>query len=70
MTIEDLKNKDVVPFTYTPNQKSGKFIMALQPSKYQITIESSGYKTIKDVFFVFDIGVGQNESKKTFTLQK
>jgi hypothetical protein len=70
VTVEDLKNKDMVPLTYSPNQKSGKFIMALQPSKYQITIESSGYKTLTDVFFIFDIGVGQNESKKTFILQK
>lgn len=70
VTIDDLKNKDIIPFTYTPNQKSGKFIMALPPSKYQITIESEGYKTMTDVFFIFDIGVGQNESKKTFTLQK
>jgi len=70
VTIEDLKNKDVPPYTYMPNTKNGKFIMALPPSKYQVTIESEGYKTLTEVFFIFDIGVGQNESKKTFILQK
>lgn len=70
VTIEDLKNKDIPPYTYTPNQKTGKFLMALPPSKYEITIESSGYKTLTEQFFVFDIGIGQNESKKVFLLMK
>jgi hypothetical protein len=70
VTIEDLKNKDIAPYTYNPNPKTGKFIMALTPSKYQITIEADGYKTLTDMFFVFEIGVGQNESKKTFILHK
>jgi hypothetical protein len=70
VTVEDLKNKDAAPSTYNPNPKTGKFIMALTPSKYQITVEADGYKTLTDVFFIFDIGVGQNESKKQFLLQK
>ena len=65
-----MKNKDNLPFTYEPNSKTGKFIMALEPSKYQITIEATGYKTYTETFFIFDIGVAQNESKKTFLLQK
>jgi len=44
--------------------------MALVPSKYEITIEAVGFKTLIDTFFIFDIGIGQNESKKFFTLQK
>ncbi len=68
VTIKDLKNKDAIELTYNPN--TGKFIMALTPSKYQITIEADGYKTLTDAFFIFDIGIGQNESKKFFTLQK
>ncbi|MCW3102643.1 MAG: hypothetical protein JWO09_1083 [Bacteroidetes bacterium] len=70
VTIKDLKNADVADFTYTPNPKTGKFLMALPPSKYQITIEADGYKTLTDTFFIFDIGVAQNESKKVYTLQK
>jgi tetratricopeptide (TPR) repeat protein len=70
VTIKDLKNADAPDYTYSPNPKTGKFLMALPPSKYQITIEADGYKTLTDVFFVFDIGVGQNESKKVYTLQK
>ena len=70
VTITDLKDKNVSPYTYTPNSKSGKFIMSLSPSKYQITIESSRYKTYTETFFIFDIGVGQNETKKTYILQK
>jgi len=70
VTIEDLKNKDVPPYTYNPNPKTRKFIMALPPSKYKITIESKGYKTFTDIFFVFEIGISQNEDKKTFLLTK
>jgi hypothetical protein len=70
VTIEDLKNPDVAPYTYTPNPKSGKFLMALPSGKYQATIEAPGYKTLTDTFFIFDIGVGQNETRKTFMLQK
>jgi hypothetical protein len=70
VTIEDLKNKDIPPYTSTPNPKNGKFIMALAPSKYQVTIEAEGYKTLTDIFFIFDIGVAQNETKKIFTLKK
>jgi hypothetical protein len=70
VTVEDLKNKDVPPYTYTPNPQTGKFIMALAPGKYQATIEVDGYKTLTEVFFIFDIGVGQNDTKKNFVLQK
>ena len=44
--------------------------MALPPSKYKITIEADGYKNFQDMFFIFDIGIGQNDTKKLFTLQK
>src|ERR1043165_3317287 len=70
VTIRDMKNKDALELTYNPNPSTGKFIMALTPGKYEVTIEADGYKTLTDVFFIFDIGVGQNESKKTFLLQK
>lgn len=70
VTVEDLKNPDVPPYTYNPNEKSGKFIMALPPSKYKITIEADGYKPFEDMFFIFDIGIGQNDTKKYFKLQK
>lgn len=70
VTVKDLKNKDAIDLTYNPNPNTGKFIMALTPSKYQITIEVDGYKPFTDTFFIFDIGVGQNESKKVFTVQK
>ena len=70
VTVRDLKNKDAEELSYNPNPNTGKFIMALTPSKYEITIEADGYKTLTDAFFIFDIGIGQNESKKFFTLQK
>jgi tetratricopeptide (TPR) repeat protein len=70
VTVRDLKNKDAAELTYNPNPSTGKFIMALTPGKYEITVEADGYKTLTDVFFIFDIGVGQNESKKIFMLQK
>ena len=70
VTVKDLKSKDSEELRYNPNSNTGKFIMALTPSKYEITIEADGYKKLTDSFFIFDISSGQNESKKFFTLQK
>jgi hypothetical protein len=68
--IKDLKNPDLQERSYIPNPKTGKFLMTLPPSKYEITIEADGYKTFTEVFFVFDIGIAQNENKKVFQLKK
>jgi hypothetical protein len=68
--IKDLKNPDLQERTYNPNPKTGKFLMTLPPGKYEITIEAEGYKTYTEVFFVFDIGLAQNENKKIFPLKK
>ncbi|MGQ0827596.1 MAG: hypothetical protein ACT4ON_04280 [Bacteroidota bacterium] len=70
VTVEDMKNTSIDPYIYVPNLKTGKFLMALSPSKYQITVEAKGYKKLTEMFFIFDIGIGQNESKKIFILQK
>ncbi len=70
ITVEDLKNKDIAPRTYKSNQKTGKFITSLLPSKYKITIELNGYKTIAEEFFIYEISVGQNLDVKRYVLQK
>jgi hypothetical protein len=70
VTVTNVKDKSMQPFTYIPNTKSGKFIMALTPGKYEITVEAKGYKRYSESLIVFDIGYMQNDTKKTFILQK
>ncbi len=71
VTVINLNDKDPEPYLYTPNAKSGKFIMAFTPGKYQISIQAKGYKTYSDIIHIFEFGATTlNETKKTFILQK
>jgi hypothetical protein len=70
ITATDLKNKDQLPFTYTPIPVSGKYIMALQPGKYMITIEANGAESYTENMTIFDMGSFQPEIKKDFILIK
>ncbi len=62
--------KDVDPFIYTPNPKTGKFISCLPPGKYTITINSKGYKTYTKEFTVAEGKTEEDEIIKKFTLKK
>ncbi|MEO6902814.1 MAG: hypothetical protein ABI315_06655 [Bacteroidia bacterium] len=70
VTVTNIKDKNIQPYTYIPNTNSGKFIMALKPGKYDITVDAKGYKPYSDSITIFDIGYLQNDTKKTFILQK
>jgi hypothetical protein len=71
VTVIKANDPDPEPYIYTPNSKTGKFIMAFTPGKYQISIQAKGYKTYSDFINIFDFGApNQNETKKTFILQK
>jgi hypothetical protein len=71
VTVINANDKDPEPFLYTPNSKTGKFIMAFTPGKYQVSVQAKGYKTYSDFIYIFEFGAAtQNETKKTFILQK
>ncbi len=71
VTVINTADADPEPYLYTPNSKTGKFIMAFTPGKYQVSVQSKGYKTYSDFIYIFEFGApNQNETKKTFILQK
>lgn len=68
ITATDTKTKE--EFTFTPIPKTGKYVMALPPGKYNITIEASGYKQYIDALVLFDLGGFQPEVVRNFQLMK
>lgn len=71
VTVINANDPDPEPYLYTPNSKTGKFIMAFTPGKYQISVQAKGYKTYSDFIYIFEFGApNQNETKKVFMLQK
>ncbi len=70
ITATDVSKKDQLPFTYTPIPSSGKYIMALSPGKYTLTIESTGHTTYTETITILDKGSFQPEIKKDFILIK
>lgn len=57
-------------YTFTPNPKTGKLLMALPAGNYEIVVTSAGYTDVKDKLFVTDIGSGISEETKTYRLLK
>ncbi len=68
--ITAVESKTNQEYTFTPNPHSGKYIMALLPGKYTITVTSDGYKEITDKVQVFDFGIIHPETIKDYLLQK
>lgn len=54
--------------SFKPSTKDGKYIMALPPGKYTISIEAPGYKTYVESILVFDLGSFIPETKKNFQM--
>ena len=57
-------------FTFVPNPKSGKLIMALPSGNYELIVSADGYKDIKDILAVSDLGNGFSEEQKNYKLTK
>lgn len=53
--------------SYRVNEKTGKFVLALPPGKYEISINMEKCKPFFDVITIFDIGP-QAEIEKTIML--
>ncbi len=66
---EDEKTHEQLVFK--PTSSSGRFVMALHPGKYKITIDCEGYKKVSEDLVVFDIGTPPyKETQKDFLLIK
>jgi tetratricopeptide (TPR) repeat protein len=68
ITATDMKTKK--EYTYTPTAESGRYVMALNPGKYTITIESPGHKLFIDAIELFDMASFKSEISKNFQLLK
>jgi hypothetical protein len=68
--ITALNTKTNEELTFVPNSSTGRYIMALLPGKYKITITCDGYKELKDDIIIFDFGIAKPETVKDYTLLK
>ncbi len=71
ITATDLSNKDRLPMYFTPIATSGKYIMALTPGRYSISIESTGtlqYEPYTETIVILEKGSYQPEIKKDIVL--
>ncbi len=55
ITVSNAKTQEEVG-VYKPNPRTGRYVLALPPGKYIITIDSPGCKPFVDTIFVFDVG--------------
>ncbi len=69
-TIIATNKKSNEEYTFVPNSKTGKYVMALVAGEYMITLISDGYETIHQKLEVNDIGSNQEDTKMNFTLKK
>lgn len=66
--IEATKNGTVYG-RYMPNSKTGKFIMILEPGRYEITVFNDGYETVKKNITIYDKSNFTPELKREFYLK-
>ncbi len=67
ITATDPKNPDQQPLTFKPT-RNGKYVMALMPGIYDISIECDGYPTLKDKLIIMDLNSFQPETIKDYSL--
>jgi hypothetical protein len=68
-TIIATNQIDDMEYTFTPQTKSGKFMMSLPAGIYKITVSSSKYETLEEKLVVSDIGTTDVEVKKNYLLK-
>lgn len=66
--IEVTKNGQVYG-RYTPNSKTGKFIMILEPGAYEINVYNEGFESVKKKIRIFDKSNFTPELKREFYLK-
>lgn len=70
ITIQALNKKTGNDITFTPNKTTGRYIMALLPGTYKLTISSEGYTDYTENITVFEFGVAKPEIIKNYVLIK
>jgi hypothetical protein len=68
-TIIATNQVDDMEYTFTPNTKTGKFMMSLPAGVYKMTVNSRGYEPYEEKLVVSDIGTTDVEVKKNFFLK-
>lgn len=68
ITAINLSTKE--EFRFTPIPKSGKFVMALEPGRYSVSVEGKGFSTLTENITILDKGSFQPEIRKNFLLIK
>ena len=70
VNISAINKKTNDEITFVPNKVSGRYIMALLPGTYKITITSNGYTDLTENLVVFEFGVAKPETIKNYVLIK
>jgi hypothetical protein len=70
VTITALNKKTADEITFVPNKTSGRYVMALLPGTYKVTITSGGYTDYTENLNVFEFGVAKPETIKNYVLIK
>ncbi len=69
-TIIAVNTSNNEEFSFVPNPKNGKFVMALPAGTYDITVTADGFVEYKDKLTVSDLGLPISEEKKNYKLAK
>ena len=57
-------------YTFVPNSKNGKYVLALGAGVYKITVRVDGYSNIEEELTLSDIGKVEMEKNKNYVLKK
>ncbi|MCC6372047.1 MAG: PD40 domain-containing protein [Bacteroidia bacterium] len=68
ITVTNVKTK--YEYSYAPNTKTGKFVMALPAGDYVVNVEARGYLKLEEKMTVSDMGKVNAERPKNFLLKK
>lgn len=69
-TITAVNNKTNDEITFLSNKTTGRYVMALLPGIYKVTISSEGYADITETLIVYEFGVARPETVKDYVLMK
>jgi hypothetical protein len=70
ITLIAANEQEGIEYTFTPNSKSGKYVMGLPAGKYRISISSMRYEDFEEILEVSDIGISATSiQEKNFLLK-
>ncbi len=69
ISVNDVVTSELVG-NYLPNPNTGHFVMILKPGKYQVSIETAGFKTVEKTIELFDKASFESEIEMKVELEK